>query len=252
MKTLHAAIALLLLMGQPAPPAFEVVTIKASDPLARGGRSGWQPGGRYQGVNIPGVMLVQTAFGTNRRMLLGYQVVGAPAWLAAARYDVTGKVRSDLASVDPAELAVRGPRFLQSLLEDRFKLQVHHETRQLQRYRLVLARRDGTLGPQLKVSKCTRDDLCKLEYGPGRLVFEGVSIGRLADDLCGYVSQVIADETGLTGRFDLNLEWSPDQVATDKPSMFTALQEQLGLKLEPEHGPVDVVVIDHIERPTED
>ncbi len=247
-------IALTLLLGQATPPAFEVVTIKPNDGLSRGGRSGWQPGGRYEAVNLPGRMLVQFAYGTPQRSLLNYQLVDAPAWLSNARYDITGKVRTDLALTDRAELAAKGPQYLQSLLADRFKLRVHHETRQLQRYRLVRARPDGPLGPRLHTTTCaTPDDACALQYGPNRYKFEGVTIARFAADLSGNLSQVIADDTGLTGRFDLELEWSSDQAANDdKPSVFTAIQEQLGLRLVAERGPVDVVVIDHIERPMED
>jgi len=262
----HAAIALVLaaaaassLVAQaPAPrPAFEVASIKPSDSLSRGGGSGWQPGGRYRGTNIPGTMLVRMAYGTMRRMLLGYQLEGAPGWLASARYDIVGRIRTDLIPPTPAELFSSGPQFLQSLLADRFRLQVHHESRQLQRYRLVRARNDGMLGSRLRRSAidcaATPDNPgCKLEYLPGHLIFTGVVIGRFADDLSGSLSRIIVDDTGLTGPFDIDVEWSPDQSATDKPSIFTAVQEQLGLRLEPGRGPVDVVVIDRVEKPSED
>jgi len=198
-------------------------------------------------------MLVQSAYGTPERMLLSYQLIDAPAWLKNARYDITGKIRSDLASADLDELATKGPQYLKSLLADRFKLRVHRETRQLQRYRLVRARADGALGPRLRTTTCTKagDEFCKLNYGPNRYAFEGVPIRRFAADLSGNLGQVIVDDTGLGGRFDLDLEWSLDQ-ADDKPSVFAAIQEQLGLKLVAERGPVDVIVIDHVERPTED
>jgi uncharacterized protein (TIGR03435 family) len=251
----HAAIALLLFLAQ-ATPAFEVMTIKANDGLSRGGRSGWEPGGRFQATNLPGNMLVQIAYGTPQRTLLGYQLINIPAWLSNARYDIVGKVRTDLALTDPSELAAKGPQYLQSLLAERFKLRVHHETRQLQRYRLVRAKGDRTLGPRLRETSCMPDvgkAACNLQYGPNRYKFEGVTIARFAADLSGNLSQVIADDTGLAGRYDLELDWSLDQnAADDKPSVFTAMQEQLGLKLIAERGPVDVVVIDHVEHPSED
>ncbi len=247
----HVVIGLALLLGQTSAPAFEVVTIKANDGLSRGGASGWQPGGRYQAKNLPGNMLVQIAYGTPQRALLGYQLVDAPSWLNNARYDIAGKVRTDLASTELKELAAKGPQYLQSLLADRFKLRVHHETRQLQRYRLTRARTDGALGPRLRRSACATADACAMQYGPNRYKFEGITIARFAADLSGNLAQVIADDTGLAGRYDLELEWSLDQT-DDKPSLFTAIQEQLGLNLVAERGPVDVVVIDHIERPTED
>jgi len=260
----HAAVAgvlliamarLLVAQDSTARPAFEVASIKQSDSLDRGGRSGWEPGGRFRGVNVPGAMLVQMAYGTPSRTLLTYQLAGVPGWLASARYDITGKVRTDLASTDPYELGAKGPLFLRSLLEERFKLKVHHELRDLQRYRLVRARPDGALGPRLRPSTCaSAPAFCKLEYLTGHLIFEGVPIARFADDLSALaaISRVVVNDTRLTGAFDFDLEWSPDQPASDKPSIFTALQEQLGLKLEAERGPVDVVVIDSVERPAED
>jgi uncharacterized protein (TIGR03435 family) len=156
---------------------------------------------------------------------------------------------------DPAELRSKGPQYLRSLLEDRFQLRAHRETRDLPRYRLVRARPDAPLGPRLRATICQTagDVICKLEYGPSRYHFEGVTIATFAADLSGNISQVIVDDTGLMGYYDLQLEWSLDQAATDdKPSLFTALQEQLGLKLQPERGPVDVLVIDHVEKPTPD
>ena len=250
---MRAVIALALLLGQAASPAFEVATIKPNDGLSRGGGSGWEPGGRYFAKNLPGSMLVQIAYGTPQRTLLGYQLIDAPAWLKNARYDITGKVRTELASTELSRLAATGPQYLQSLLADRFKLRVHHETRQLPRYRLVRVRPDG-LGSRLRQTACADPvEACVMQYGPNRYKFEGVTIARFAADLSGNLGQVIADDTGLSGRFDLELEWSLDQSASDdKPSLFTAIQEQLGLKLVAERGPVDVVVIDHVERPTED
>ena len=98
----------------PARPAFEVASIKQSDSLERGGRSGWEPGGRFRGVNVPGVILVQIAYGTSSRTLLRYQLDGVPGWLASARYDITGKIRTDLATIDLAELGSKGPVYLAS------------------------------------------------------------------------------------------------------------------------------------------
>jgi uncharacterized protein (TIGR03435 family) len=244
-----------LLAQQTSPqPAFEVASIKSSDSLTRGGGSGWEPGGRFRAVNVPGTILVQLAYGTPTRTLLGYQVDGVPGWLASARYDITGKIRTDLATTDLDELAGKGPLFLRSLLEERFRLKIHHETRQLPRYRLLRVRNDGNVGPRLRRFTCATapKDMCKFEYLADRMIFDGVTMARLVDELAGKVDRVVADDTKLTGTFYMDLEWSPDGSASDKPSIFTALQEELGLKLEPERGAVDVVVIDHIERPTQD
>jgi uncharacterized protein (TIGR03435 family) len=249
---LIAAASVLFAQEPRARPAFEVASIKQSDSLDRGGRSGWEPGGRFRGVNVPGVMLVQIAFGTSSRTLLRYQLDGVPGWLASARYDITGKIRTDLSTTDLAELGSKGPLYLRSLLEDRFKLKVHHESRQLPRYRLVRER--DSFGPRFRRSTCATapESMCTFEYLANRMTFDGVTMGRLADELAGKVDRVVADDTGLSGVFFMDLEWSPDGSSLDTPSVFSAVREQLGLKLEPERGSVDVVVIERVDRPAAD
>src|SRR2546423_15319131 len=99
-----------------ARPAFEVASIKQTASLDRqSGRSGWEPGGRFRGVNVPGVMLVQIAYGTLSRTLLAYQLAGAPGWFSSARYDIAGKIRTDLASANVDDFVPNGPLFLRSL-----------------------------------------------------------------------------------------------------------------------------------------
>jgi uncharacterized protein (TIGR03435 family) len=93
---------------------------------------------------------------------------------------------------------------------------------------------------------------CGYKGAPGHVIAGWIEIGGLVNLLANTTEHIVVDRTGLQGRFDLDLEWSPDQTATDKPSIFAAVQEQLGLKLEADRGPVSVVVIDHVERPTED
>ena len=241
-------------IAQQARPAFEVASIKPSDSLTRGGGSGWEPGGRFRGVNVPGVVLLQMAYGTPTRILLRYQLDGVPGWLSQARYDITGKIRTDLASANLDELGTKGPIYLRSLLEDRFKLRIHHESRQLPRYRLVRERSDG-LGPRFRRSTCATapETMCTFEYLANRMTFDGITMGRLADELAGKVDRVVVDDTGLkSGTFYMDLTWSPDGSAGDTPEIFTALREQLGLRLESERGAVDVLVIDRVERPAAD
>jgi uncharacterized protein (TIGR03435 family) len=166
---------------------------------------------------------------------------------------------------------------VRSLLRDRFELQVHLETEEAEIYRLVRARRGGALGPGLKPSDAGCSTIrpaapplplapgtlprCGGRIGPGTLTFNGVRIGDLAArDLTRAVGAVVVDQTGITGDFDVTLEWAPDRrnpdtgARTNEPgvSIFTAVQEQLGLTLEPSRGAVDVLVIDRIERPTPD
>jgi uncharacterized protein (TIGR03435 family) len=262
------------------PPAFEVASIKPNRSLDGGGTAGFQPGGRFRSINIPVQGLIATAFGTDRP-LLPVQIVGGPDWIATDRFDITAKMGSD-ASQDMKELYRQMPVLLRTLLEDRFKLKAHSETRQLPICTLVLDRKDGRLGPQLRrsvvdclarskaaragtpVPSPPRDrPACGMRFGAGMFSASGFTLVNLAGTLSGNVGRVVLDRTGLTGDFDVELQWTPDRVplsgdasnpapSPDGPSIFTALQEQLGLKLESTKGPVDVLVIDHVEQPTPD
>jgi uncharacterized protein (TIGR03435 family) len=144
---------------------------------------------------------------------------------------------------------------LQSLLADRFKLKVHHETRPLSVYALVA----GKSGPKFKPSTPEEPSVGRFNVN-GRIetmTFTTVSMDDLADALTGsYSDRPIIDKTGLTGNYDIKLEATPQSRITRDPqpadlSIFTAVQEQLGLKLEPTKAPVDVLVVDHIEKPSE-
>jgi uncharacterized protein (TIGR03435 family) len=270
----HAAIAVVVTMATAAllaqdaqpRPAFEVATIKRNASVDANGTAGFAPGGRFRMVNIDVQMLIRIAY-RQGSMLFPSQIVGGPNWTTSESYDVTAKVGSDLAGKTPAELIPVQPLLLQSLLEDRFKLKVHRETRDLQRYALVRARKDGAPAPQLRRSSpdCAVDfSRCAIRAQQGAFSSGGTPIASLANYLASAVVQrVVVDRTGLDGRFEINLEWTPDRaplplngdatpVSSDKPSIFTALEEQLGLKLESERGPVEVIVIDHVERPVED
>jgi uncharacterized protein (TIGR03435 family) len=264
----YAAIALLLLVGQPAAPkpSFEVVSVKRNLSGQSGGGGGFRTGGRFQITNVWVELLIRLAY-RQGATLFPSQIVGGPEWMRSDGYDIAATVGGDLAGKTPVELLPVQPMLLQSLLEDRFKLKVHRETRELQRYALVLARKDKVLGPQLRPSRidCSVDfTKCSLNVQTGAFTSGSTPIAALANYLASTVVQtVVVDRTGLEGRYEITLEWTPDRAplpptgdappaaASDKPSIFAALQEQLGLKLEPERGPVDVVVIDHVERPTE-
>ena len=172
---------------------------------------------------------------------------------------------------------------LRTLLADRFKLTLRHETKELPIYVLTTARPDGQLGPKLTRSSgpnCVRPPIpgeapkaasdpaapmCGLFSPLGHWIGRATTLEALASVLSMQsVHRVVVNQTGLTGTFDLDLQWadlaflfSPqanpnDPPLVDGPSLFTALEEQLGLKLESTKGPVDVLVIDHVEKPTED
>jgi uncharacterized protein (TIGR03435 family) len=259
------AIALTLLTGQAAEltpaqaprPTFEVASVKRNVSIERSGGIGIQPGGRFQATNAPVFWMVLSAYGEFQRPLIPSQLVGAPDWVQDEHYDIVAKTSGDVAALSPVEQFRTIPLLLRSLLEDRFKLKVHRETRTMPIYALTLAKQDRELGPQMKPTSidCTKPaefSKCEFNGAPGRVIAGSVEVSTLVSLLANTTEHIIVDRTGLEGRFDIDLEWSPDQTATDKPSIFAAVQEQLGLKLEADRGPVSVVVIDHIERPTED
>jgi uncharacterized protein (TIGR03435 family) len=156
---------------------------------------------------------------------------------------------------------------MQRLLADRFRFVAHQEQKQQTVYALVVARRNGELGPGLRQSHadCAAlfaaarqggppppPSLCGVQRAPGRLVASAYLMAQLADTLASTMQQVVVDHTALQGVYDIDLTWAADQTSESAPSLFTALQEQLGLKLQPTKAAVDVLVIDHVEKPTPD
>jgi len=252
----HAAIVLLLLVGQEATPrpSFEVAAIKRSTNLDTGGTLGLLPGGRFRTVNFNARTLLAIAYRTRPpRTLDQSQIIGAPDWMSTERYDINAKISTELAAtMDKDPLLM--PKLVRSLLEDRFKLRVHMEVRELPVYLLVVAKKDGSLGPQLRPSdvNCQKErNKCAIRGGTGRFTGGSVTIETLAVMMSNPSGRPVFDRTGLAGRFDAELEWA-EEAGSDKPSIFAAVQEQLGLKLEAARQALDVVVVDHVERPTED
>ena len=240
-------------------------------------------------TNLPLRTIIAAAYGTPQP-LADFQLVGGPKWLDTDRFDIIAK-----AADDPPP-GPNGPPpamflMLQSLLEERFHLTVHRETKDLPMYALVLARSDGKLGPQIHPSATDCAALmasmraraggpppppapgerppCGARMFPGNITAGGMTMAQMVSGLgrTPGINRPVVDRTGLTGAFDFDLTYTPDQmpqgerppgapplppVDPNGPSLFTALQEQLGLKLEPTRGPVDVIVIDRAEPPTED
>jgi uncharacterized protein (TIGR03435 family) len=262
-------------IAQDAPSmAFEVASVK---PNASGPGESYirrQPGGGFQVRNMTLRDLVTFAY-----QVQGFQLVGGPDWIRDDRFDITAKAGRDL---PPTGFGGTAPEMLmlRALLEERFRLAVHRETREMPIYALVLARPDGQPGPQLRRSQtdCAalmkaasapgaapppqRDDgrpLCGLTGRSGLIMGGGYPISELPRFFSAQVQRVVVDKTGLTGAWDFDLKFTPQQVAAGvdaqvdgAASLFTALQEQLGLKLEPAEGPVDVLVIDRVQPPTPD
>jgi uncharacterized protein (TIGR03435 family) len=247
-------VALSLLLAQVATrPVFEVATIKRNVSLAEGGTIGMEPGGRFRAVNTNLRFMIAAMYRTGPR-LFASQIIGLPDWATTEHWDITAKVTDDLAGQSAQELFRKMPPLVQSLLEDRFELKLHRDTQPQPTYSLVVTRRDGTLGPKFRktTTDCAREfEKCRIESTPGHYSAVGVTVANLLIFLSNTVERVVLDRTGLQGSFDVELEWSSEP-GSDKPSIFTAVQEQLGLRLDFERNPVDIVVIDHVERPTED
>jgi len=263
------------------PTTFEAASIKPNTSGDPGSSVRRQPGGRFNAINAPLRQLIQLAY-----QLQGFQLVGAPEWVGQERFDIVAKIEGDPPPMppgspdDPMVLAVR------ALLADRFKLVVHRETRQLDIYALVMARPDGKPGRALR--QTTQDCPALMAAaarggappappagGPavvcgiratasGQVIGGGTPLSLLANGLAGQVGRIVVDRTGLTGGWDFEFQFAPEQrgplpaggdpqpANPDAPSLFTALQEQLGLKLESTKGPVEVLVIDSADRPTPD
>jgi bla regulator protein blaR1 len=248
-----------LVRGQPQStprPAFEVASIKPGDPNSQMFRVGIMPGGRFAANNASLKLLIQTAYDVR-----SHQISGGPNWLDSAKYDVEAK--PDNATPIPAGPA-GGPQMrllLQSLLEERFKLRLHRESREEPVYELVVA--GG--GPRMKqAADSLKQPQRGLRMGRGQLTGTAAPISILINQISQQLGRSVIDKTGLTGQYDFELKWTPEfnqsqaspadpgpQPDLGGPSIFTAIQEQLGLKLESTKGPVEVIVIDSAEKPSE-
>lgn len=264
---------LVTLAAQAAPSTFEVASVKPHDPANPRTMMVADASGRFTAVGIPAVMLIRTTYG-----LQDDQVVGGPDWLRSAKFDITAK------AADGTPPTAMGP-MLQALLAERFRLTSHRETRELPVFAVVRARGDGQPGPRLVANSCAWDitkppaplkpgeTRCGgISEGFGRMSLNAMPIPVFLQYLAPKVNRVMVDRTGLSGNFDIELQWTPDNlpprapgtpadqpirvngesIDPNGPSLFTALQEQLGLKLDATRAPVEVLVIDRLERPSPD
>ena len=234
-----------VLTAQQSPPLrFDVASIKVSKAGLPGPIWGGSPG-RFAVDGVTAANLIRNAY--DRRP---EEVIGAPAWLDIERFQIS-------ATYLPGSTAQQENAMLRSLLQDRFALKTHREQRELAKFHLVLADAQGRVGPQLKKSTpCERaqpEESCKtMRSGGGELVMREATIRQLADYLENFANGRVEDRTGLTGEYDLTLSYSRGSNDVERPSIFTAIQEQLRLRLERTRGPVDVLVIDSVQRPTPD
>lgn len=229
-----------------ARPSFEVASIKPSDPTDRGMFIRFEPGGRYVTHGMSVKSLIENAYD-----LHDFQISGGPGWLDSAKYDI-------LAKTETGELS-HAKECLQSLLADRFQFKFHISAKEHTIYALSAAKD----GPKLERVNDSAGGGVRVSMGMtgGELTSDGLSMSLLAANLSNIVGHIVQDRTG-PGLYKVHLKWNPDHVetrvggpgaddASDRPAIFTALREQLGLKLEPAKGSVDVYVIDQIERPSE-
>lgn len=254
------------------PPAFEAVSIRPTQSNLPGGVTDFRAGGEFVAENEIALQLIRVAYDTDV-----YRIIGGPDWIRRERFDV--RVRAN-AAVTRDQTRV----MLQTMLAERFRLRARRETRELPTFELVRSRSDGAPGPRLRPAK---DGECAdrgpqpvgvrpgdppscglLPAGFGRMSGRRVPLSLLTTQLSSMMGRVVVDRTRLTGMFDIDLEWQPGeaQVAAvavltppggtpptfdpNRPGITTALEDQLGLRLQSATGPVEVVVVESIERPT--
>jgi bla regulator protein blaR1 len=263
--------------GETRTVAFAAASVKRFVGVAGGSFVGRQPGGRLTATAATLKELIEFAYG-----IQSYQLVDAPKWTEQDRWDVAATLEAPPARVAPG-VADDTMLALRALLRDRFKLAVRAETRPLPIYALTLARADGRLGPLLIRSSVDCAALiaevlqkggqpppearnCEVRGRIGSIQAGGSTMGDLAGRLSPRLQRAVVDRTGLAGPWDFTLTYTPDpsqiapgtfapgtepQFDPNGPSLFTAIQEQLGLKLESTRGPVDVLVIERAEPATE-
>jgi uncharacterized protein (TIGR03435 family) len=228
-------------MAVDANPEFEVATIKPSDPNAKG--TSFRITGRHIVMsNQPVANLIALAYG-----LQGKQIVGGPAWLGTDRYNIDG-----VADVEGEPNLKQMQEMYRKLLAERFGLGAHMEKKEM----AVYALRVGKSGVKnMAKSKGDPNGEPDQNGGPRGMTFANCSMGEFSLMLQFMMDRPVVDETGIAGRWDFMLSWTPlDKAETTDPSappgMFTAIQEQLGLKLEAVRAPVEVLVVDKVERPS--
>jgi uncharacterized protein (TIGR03435 family) len=253
-------------------PAFDVESVKPAIPGQTGGRMQFLPGGRFTATNVPLDYMIQQLYEVR-----AFQVVGDPNWMAviadgySARYEIQAKGTDSATEAQVREM-------VKTLLAERFQLKVHRETRDLPVYALVPARG----GAKLAVAKDSgrpRGTGGILSMDKGWIQGTNIAMASFIQALSRSLDRPVVDKTNFTESFDFRLTWTPDSGASpepgtgsvgscpasfaplqarlglkpeewDCPSIFTAVQEQMGLRLDPQKDPVEVLVIDHVERPS--
>lgn len=258
--TCYGQLSLRALQTMPKP-AFEVVSVKKSNGQVRGSISNYRPGGVYVATNVSLKFMIREAYGVR-----DFEVVGGPGWMDDLTFDVQGRPpaggnAATNGAFDRRQLML----MLQSMLEDRFQLKTHMETRQLAVYEMVTVKNGARLQRAAEIggpcgsrgqAACPGVSMSCCKEGIAEMKGTKLSPKDIADTFAGRVQRPVIDKTGLEGEFDFELSWLNDDRAAvtgdaSGPSIFTALQEQLGVKLESARAPVTVVVIDGAQPPSD-
>jgi uncharacterized protein (TIGR03435 family) len=231
-------------MAANANPAFEVATIKPAKP--NNGSQGFHLNGHRLSIENESVTsLLCVAYGIHKT-----QIVGAPPWFSTDPYDIDGVPDAE------GEPAFRQEQIMiQKLLADRFGIKFHHEKRELALYAITIAKGGPKMTPNTTGREGQPDQTGNGHGSWQSMKFTNNTMADFALEMQFEVGKPVVDQTGLTGRYDFTLKFTTDEAHLDDPNappgFFTALQEQIGLKLEPKKDLADVLVIDHAERPSE-
>lgn len=230
-------------MAKDADPDWDVVTVKPSLPSDQG-----------DSIHTDGRRVVITRYSVMGMLLFGYgvqksQVEGVPEWAKSDRFDIDG-----LATVEGKPDVKQLRRMMQKVLNERFGMKLHREQREMPVYAMTLAKSGPRLTSNTTYPVGLVDQRNTATSGQQTLVYKNTSMPELAQTLMFNVDRPVVDKTGLTGRYDIELKWTVDESkaptdGTAAPSLFTAIQEQLGLKLEPVKAPAEVLVVDSVEGP---
>ena len=287
-----AVLFLVCVVSQPhaqsnAPLRFEVASVKPYKGPLTMISSNTEPGGRFVAQQQSLKDLIALAY-----RVRDSQIIGGPPWIGSDRFDVNAKAARELPPFDPGGAIGPLELMLQSLLADRFKLVAHRETRELPIFALVMARSDGRLGEKLRSSSTDCATVfadraragqpgplvagdrptCGMVVSPWSIRIGGGPLSQLTMVLTNMTNRFVVDRTGLAGNYDVDLQWTPQGMRIGRPpgdnpggpafpapppdangaTLETAIQEQLGLKLDPQRGPVPVLVIERVEQPTPD
>jgi bla regulator protein blaR1 len=221
------------------PPSFTVSSVKRNSSVNASSSSSYLPGGGFSARFTTLGRLILNAY-----RIKDYQLSGGPSWINSERYDVDAKAEGN-PNRDQVRLMV------QSLLAERFQLKVRQDNRELPIYTLLLAKSG------VKFEKAPDRATNGFDVGTGRLTGYGVSMAELADQLSRFLDRPVIDRTGIVGSFDLKLQYAPvvqanpTSPAPSAPDIVTAIEEQIGLRLEATKAEIEVLVIDHAEKPSE-